>query len=110
MRLRALVVAAGLLWPVPADTQAAVSYLETGNMLYADCSTSMQLKSRGGPPGITSFHFDGRSGAHICRYFRSRVNVTSLRGSTRPAATAPVALLDRQQCAAPRRGLLACWR
>jgi hypothetical protein len=41
MRLRALAVAAGLLSPVSADTQAAVSYLETGNMLYADCSTSM---------------------------------------------------------------------
>jgi hypothetical protein len=27
-----------LLWPVSADTQAAVSYVETGNMLYADCS------------------------------------------------------------------------
>ena len=34
MRLRALAVAAGLLWPVSADTQAEVSYLETGNMLY----------------------------------------------------------------------------
>ena len=41
MRLAALVVAAGLLWPVSADTQAAVSYLETGDMLYTDCSTSM---------------------------------------------------------------------
>ena len=41
MRLRPLVMAAGLLWPVSADTRAAVSYLETGNMLYADCSTSM---------------------------------------------------------------------
>ena len=41
MQLRALAVAAGLFWPVSADTQAAVSYLETGNMLYADCSTSM---------------------------------------------------------------------
>ena len=41
MRLRALAVAAGLFWPVSADTQTAVSYLETGNMLYADCSTSM---------------------------------------------------------------------
>jgi len=42
MRLMALAVAAGLFWPVSADTQAAsVSYLETGNMLYVDCSTSM---------------------------------------------------------------------
>ena len=41
MQLRALAVAAGLFWPVSADTQAVVSYLETGNMLYADCSTSM---------------------------------------------------------------------
>jgi hypothetical protein len=41
MRLMALAVAAGLAWPVPADTQTAVSYLETGNMLYTDCSTSM---------------------------------------------------------------------
>jgi hypothetical protein len=41
MRLMALAVAVNLLWPVSADAQAAVSYLETGNMLYADCSTSM---------------------------------------------------------------------
>jgi hypothetical protein len=41
MQLRALAVAAGLFWPVSADAQAAVSYLETGNMLYVDCSTSM---------------------------------------------------------------------
>ena len=41
MRLRALAVAAGLFWPVSADTQASVSYLETGNTLYVDCSTSM---------------------------------------------------------------------
>jgi len=40
MRLMALAVAVGLLWPVSADAQA-VSYLETGNMLYVDCSTSM---------------------------------------------------------------------
>jgi len=41
MRLRALAVAVGLLWPVSADAQAAISYLETGDMLYVDCSTSV---------------------------------------------------------------------
>jgi hypothetical protein len=38
MRSRVLLVVAGLFWPVSADTQTA---LETGNMFYADCSTSM---------------------------------------------------------------------
>ena len=38
MRSRVLLVAASLFWPVSADAQTA---LETGNMFYADCSTSM---------------------------------------------------------------------